>query len=78
MDLSPQTLLSAYAQGAFPMTDRDGRTRWYTADPRGIITLEAFHVPRTLRQLLNKQPPPFEVRFDHDFEAVMRDRKSVV
>jgi leucyl/phenylalanyl-tRNA---protein transferase len=72
MDLSPQTLLSAYAQGAFPMTDRDGRTRWYTADPRGIIPLEAFHVPRTLRQLLKKQPPVFEVRFDHDFEAVMR------
>jgi leucyl/phenylalanyl-tRNA--protein transferase len=54
------------------MTDRDGRTRWYTADPRGIIPLEAFHVPRTLRQLLKKQPPVFEVRFDHDFEAVMR------
>ena len=72
MDLSPETLLSAYAQGAFPMTDRDGRTRWYTADPRGIIPLEKFHVPRTLRQLLAKQPPVFEVRCDHDFEAVMR------
>ena len=66
MDLSPETLLSAYAQGAFPMTDRDGRTRWYTADPRGIIPLEAFHVPRTLQQLLKKDPPVFDVRFDHD------------
>jgi leucyl/phenylalanyl-tRNA--protein transferase len=72
MDLSPQTLLSAYAQGAFPMTDRDGRTRWYTADPRGVVPLDTFHVPRTLRQLLKKEPPVFEVRFDHGFEAVMR------
>lgn len=74
MDLSPETLLSAYAQGAFPMTDRDGVTRWYTADPRGVIPLEPghFHVPSTLRNLLRKQPPVFEVKFDHDFEAVMR------
>ncbi len=74
MDLSPETLLSAYAQGAFPMTDRDGVTRWYTADPRGVIPLEpgGFHVPRTLRQLLNHHPPAFTIKFDHDFESVMR------
>src|SRR5438874_13732110 len=64
ISLDPQTLLQAYSQGAFPMTDRDGVTRWYTADPRGIIPLErgsrgergargtrGFHVPHTLRQL---------------------------
>jgi leucyl/phenylalanyl-tRNA--protein transferase len=72
MDLSPQSLLGAYAQGAFPMTDRDGRTRWYTADPRGVFPLDAFHIPRTLRQLLKRQPPVFEVRIDHNFEEVMR------
>ena len=72
MDLSPEMLLSAYAQGAFPMTDRDGRTRWYTADPRGVVPLEQFHVPATLRQLLKKNPPVYEMRVNHDFEAVMR------
>jgi len=72
MDLSPETLLSAYTQGAFPMTDRDGHTRWYTADPRGIVPLDRFHIPSTLRQLLNKNPPVYEVRFNFDFEAVMR------
>ena len=72
MDLSPETLLSASSQGAFPMTDRDGRTRWYTADPRGIVPLDRFHIPGTLRQLVNRQPPLFEIRFNHDFEAVMR------
>jgi len=70
--LDPQTLLSAYAQGVFPMADRAGRVQFYTADPRGILPLDAFHVPRTLRQLLRKDPPLFEVRVNYDFEATMR------
>ena len=72
MDLSPKMLLSAYTQGAFPMTDRDGHTRWYTSDPRGVVPLDQFHIPSTLRQLLRKSPPVYEIRFNHDFEAVMR------
>ena len=72
MDLSPQVLLGAYAQGAFPMTDQDGVTRWYTADPRGVLPFEQFHIPRTLRQRLRKDPPLFEIRVNHDFEATMR------
>lgn len=67
--LDPMTLLSGYAQGAFPMTDPDGVTRWYTADPRGVLPLEGFHVPRTLRQLVRQAR--FEVRINHDFRAVM-------
>lgn len=70
--LDSQTLLSAYAQGVFPMADRSGRIQFYTADPRGIIPLDAFHVPRTLRQLVRKDPPVFEVRINFDFEATMR------
>jgi leucyl/phenylalanyl-tRNA---protein transferase len=68
--LDPDTLIMAYSQGAFPMTDSDGTTRWYTADPRGIIPLDAFHVPRTLRQTIRQAK--FEVRINYDFEAVMR------
>src|SRR3954469_22540217 len=68
--LDPETLLTAYAQGAFPMADRDGAIRWYTADPRGIFPLDAFHVPGTLQQLVKQNR--FEIRINHDFEAVMR------
>jgi leucyl/phenylalanyl-tRNA---protein transferase len=70
--LDPQTLLSAYAQGVFPMADRGGRVQFYTADPRGIIPLDRFHVPRTLRQLLKKDPPVFDIRINHDFPGTMR------
>ena len=54
------------------MTDRDGRTRWYSADPRGVIPLEQFHIPHTLAHLLKKDPPVYEVRVDSAFEVVMR------
>src|SRR5579884_1029437 len=69
--LDPEMLLAGYAQGVFPMADRHGRVQFYTADPRGILPLDAFHVPRTLRQLVRKQPPLFEIRIDYDFAAVM-------
>jgi leucyl/phenylalanyl-tRNA--protein transferase len=68
--LDPETLLVAYSQGAFPMTDADGTTRWYTADPRGILPLQSFHVPRSLQQVVRQDK--FEIRFDCDFESVMR------
>src|SRR3954462_5686382 len=68
--LDPETLLSAYAQGAFPMADRDGLIRWYTADPRGILPLNRFQIPHNLGQLIRQGK--LEVRIDHDFERVMR------
>jgi leucyl/phenylalanyl-tRNA--protein transferase len=74
--LDPETLLSAYAQGAFPMADRDGTVRWYTADPRGVFPLDdRFHVPGTLRQIVKQHR--FEIRINHDFPATMRACKDV-
>jgi leucyl/phenylalanyl-tRNA--protein transferase len=68
--LDPESLLSAYAQGAFPMADRDGSIRWYTADPRGVIPLDAFHVPKTLQSIVRHGR--FECRINTAFEEVMR------
>jgi leucyl/phenylalanyl-tRNA--protein transferase len=73
--LDPESLLAAYAQGAFPMADHDGVIRLYTADPRGVMPLdERFHVSGTLRQLVKRPPEKggFELRINHDFEATMR------
>lgn len=52
------------------MTDADGVTRWYTADPRGVLPLDHFHCPKNLAQLVRQRK--FEVRVDSDFESVMR------
>ncbi|MCC7349155.1 MAG: leucyl/phenylalanyl-tRNA--protein transferase [Phycisphaerales bacterium] len=68
--LDPKTLMAAYAQGVFPMADRDGQIRWYSADPRGILPLDQFHVPRTLRGVIRSGR--FEIRINTDFQGVMR------
>ncbi len=69
--LSPELVLLAYRAGCFPMADsRHGEVRWYTSDPRAIIPLDRFHVPRSLRHFLKKQP--FAVTFDAAFPDVIR------
>lgn len=65
------SLLSAYAQGVFPMTDRDGVIRWYSAEPRGVLPLDRFHIPRTLRQRVRQGV--FEIRINTDFRQTMRN-----
>jgi len=78
VQLDPTSLLNAYAQGLFPMANRQGRIQWYTAEPRGIIPLKTFHVPKTLKTLVRKSPAEggFEMRINHDFETTMRECKA--
>jgi leucyl/phenylalanyl-tRNA--protein transferase len=69
--LDPEVMLSAYAKGAFPMTDADGVTRWYTADPRGVLPLDSrFKVSRSLRQTVRRGT--YRIEFNQAFETVMR------
>jgi leucyl/phenylalanyl-tRNA--protein transferase len=75
MRLDPQSLLDAYAQGAFPMADHDGKIHWYSANPRGVLPLEAFHIPQTLRQTIRQKR--FEIRINFNFEAAMRACMSI-
>lgn len=70
MNLTPQLLLSAYCEGIFPMAHEDGRIYWYDPDPRAIIPLDGFHVPRRLARVVRANA--FEVRVDTAFTAVMQ------
>ncbi len=68
--LDPKFLISAYAQGVFPMAHPDGEIYIYDPDPRAIIPLDdRFHVPRSLRRAMRKNP--YEIRVDSDFRGVM-------
>ncbi|MGH2541727.1 MAG: leucyl/phenylalanyl-tRNA--protein transferase [Ardenticatenaceae bacterium] len=69
MSMLPQLLIPAYIQGLFPMAEEDGTIYWYDPDPRAIIPLDAFHVPRRLARTLRQAP--FEIRVDHAFHAVI-------
>lgn len=69
--LTPEMLLQAYQAGIFPMgDDATGAIGWFAPDPRGILPLDAFHVPDNLAKLVRHDP--FEVVSDRDFEAVIR------
>lgn len=66
-----ELLLKAYASGVFPMAESaaDPEVFWVRPETRGVIPLEAFHVPKSLRKAIRRRD--FEIRFDHDFEAVI-------
>ena len=65
-----EVLVSAYASGWFPMAVEAGEIRWYSPDPRGIIPLDAFHVPARLARVV--RAGKFRVEIDRDFDAVIR------
>jgi leucyl/phenylalanyl-tRNA---protein transferase len=70
MKLTPEVLETCYRAGAFPMADGEGGISFYRSDPRSIIELDSLHVSKSLRRTLRKGT--FEVRINHDFEAVIR------
>ena len=69
MNLTPELLISAYAEGIFPM-GVDGEIQWFCPDPRAIIPLDRFHIPGTLGQLCRKGV--FEIRISTAFAEVMK------
>lgn len=52
------------------MAHEDGRIYWYDPDPRAIIPLDGFHMPRRLARVV--RAGVFEVRVDTAFTAVMQ------
>lgn len=70
--LTPDILLSAYAQGIFPMAQRrDSRELfWVSPDYRGVIPFDGFHVSRRLARTVRSER--FAVSADICFADVMR------
>lgn len=64
-------LLKAYASGVFPMAESaaDPEVFWVRPETRGIIPLDGFHVPKSLKKTIRKGL--FDVLFDFDFEATI-------
>jgi leucyl/phenylalanyl-tRNA--protein transferase len=67
--VTPELVLAGYCQGIFPMADDDGSIYWFSPDPRTVFELNRFHVPRTVRQLVNRNV--FEIRIDTAFDEVI-------
>jgi leucyl/phenylalanyl-tRNA--protein transferase len=72
VEITPELVLKAYAAGIFPMADSAASDELFWVDPewRGILPLDAFHVPKRLRRTV--RAGDFEVTVDRAFERVIR------
>lgn len=70
--LTPDILLRAYAEGLFPMAERrdDPTLYWVSPEKRGILLLDAFHVPKRLARTVRNDR--YFVAADTAFADVMR------
>jgi leucyl/phenylalanyl-tRNA--protein transferase len=69
--VTPALLLQAYAQGLFPMAERreDPALFWISPDQRGVLPLDAFHVPKRLARTVRADR--FTVTSDRAFVDVL-------
>jgi leucyl/phenylalanyl-tRNA--protein transferase len=70
--LTAELLVRAYAAGIFPMAEsaRDPELFWVDPKRRGILPLDAFHVPRRLARIVRRGD--LRVCCDSDFPEVIR------
>ena len=80
--ITPDLLLRAYALGVFPMAESRHDKELYWIDPkqRGVLPLDRFHVPHSVRKAARRRK--FEIRVDTAFgrfrqsnDARFRDRQ---
>jgi leucyl/phenylalanyl-tRNA---protein transferase len=69
--LTPEILLKAYQAGIFPMAESadDPGVFWVDPERRGILPLDAFHIPRRLRRVVLQDR--FDVRVDSNFTGTL-------
>ncbi|MBQ7608702.1 MAG: leucyl/phenylalanyl-tRNA--protein transferase [Desulfovibrionaceae bacterium] len=69
--LSPERLLAGYSLGIFPWYDSESPILWWSVQPRCILPLDAFHIPkRSSRAIRNAH---FTLTLDQDFPSVIQN-----
>jgi leucyl/phenylalanyl-tRNA--protein transferase len=71
IELTPELILRAYQAGIFPMAE-DAEADdlfWVSPQRRGILPLDAFHVPQKLRRTLRTHP--YAIRVDTAWDEVI-------
>jgi len=71
IEITPQVLLKAYSCGIFPMAESadDPALYWIEPQHRGVLPLDAVHVPKRLARSVRSGA--LEVRIDSDYEGVI-------
>lgn len=71
IEITPQVLMKAYACGIFPMAESadDPALHWIEPQNRGVLPLDAVHIPKRLKRTL--RTTPLTVRIDTDYDGVI-------
>lgn len=72
-DLSVERLLSAYQKGIFPWFNPGDPILWWSPNPRLVLFPKEIKITQSLRKSMKH----FEVKFDENFEKVMRLCRNV-
>ncbi len=69
--ITPDLLLRAYASGLFPMADSadDPDLFWVEPEIRGVLPLDAFHIPKRLARTVRQSQ--FDIRVNTAFDEVV-------
>jgi len=68
-DLSPQTLLAAYARGIFPWYAEDQPVLWWSPDPRMVLFPAEFHCSKRLARRMRQGV--YSISFDEAFDDII-------
>lgn len=77
-NLWPERILEAYRKGIFPWFSTGQPVLWWSTDPRMVLPTDQLAVSRSLKKKLSQvrksmlSGGQWQIRFDSDFEAVMR------
>lgn len=70
-EMSAEVLQEAYAWGIFPWPHDDLPLLWFCPDERGVLDFKDLHLPKSFQKWLKKNESQIEIRFNHDFKAVI-------
>ncbi|MGB0894944.1 MAG: leucyl/phenylalanyl-tRNA--protein transferase [Parashewanella sp.] len=68
-DLSPERLLSAYANGIFPWFNENDPILWWSPSPRAVLVPGEMHISKSLAKFNRKHE--WEITINHAFEQVI-------
>ncbi|KPB01676.1 leucyl/phenylalanyl-tRNA--protein transferase [Ahrensia marina] len=70
--ITPQILLKAYATGLFPMAEKanDPTIYWVEPELRGIMPLDNFHTPRSLKKEVRRGT--YQITFNEAFNNIVK------
>lgn len=77
-DLSPERLLAAYAHGIFPWYSPGQAILWWSPSRRMVLFPDEFHLSRSMRRFLNKEPFTYTIddAFDDVIDACAKIRRK--